>query len=244
MVLGSGLGGACRRVTPIQSLAFMEIPELPATSVIGHPGRLILGRWAGKRVLVFQGRLHFYEGHSWRNVVLPIQTAFFLGVRVLLLTNAAGGIHDALAPGSLMGIRDHIEWNRPYCWRWPGPGGLGPARPSPYSPRLLEILTQAASDLAIPLRQGIYTAVTGPNYETPAEIRAMKAWGADAVGMSTTREIQAGQQLGMECAGLSFITNPAAGLSCGPISHQEVLAEAAGGMERLMNLVEQFLRLL
>jgi purine-nucleoside phosphorylase len=177
-------------------------------------------------------------------VVLPAQTAASLGAGVLLLTNAAGGIHGALAAGSLMVIRDHIEWTRPYCWRLPGPGALGGPWPSPYSPRLLQLLTEAARGLGMELHQGIYAAVTGPCYETPAEIRALKAWGADAVGMSTAREIQAGCDAGMECAALSCITNRAAGLSDGPLNHEEVLTTAAAQNERLADLLEGFLRLL
>jgi purine-nucleoside phosphorylase len=244
LVLGSGMGDVARRLGRARSVPFADVPGLGATAVAGHRGRVTLGEWAGKRVLVFEGRLHYYEGHPWRNVVLPVQTAASLGARVLLLTNAAGGIHDALAAGSLMAIRDHVEWTRPYCWRLPGPGALGGSRPSPYSPRLLRLLTQAAHGLGRELHQGIYAAVTGPCYETPAEIRALKAWGADAVGMSTAREIQAGCDAGMECAALSCITNRAAGLSDGPLNHEEVLTTAAAQNERLAGLLEGFLRLL
>jgi purine-nucleoside phosphorylase len=200
----------------------------------------VLGDWAGRRTLVFQGRLHYYEGHSWEGVVGPIHAAHALGARVLILTNAAGGIHDALVPGSLMAIRDHIEWTRPGCWKIPGPGGLGPARPSPYSPRLVELLEEAAHALGMDLLRGVYASVTGPSYETPAEIRALKAWGADAVGMSTAREAQAGYELGMECAALSCITNRAAGLAAGAIHHGEVLTTATSQIPRLVELLERF----
>src|SRR5262249_55402075 len=220
------------------------IPGFPATSVAGHRGRVTLGDWAGQRVLLFEGRLHFYEGHSWENVVLPVRLAASLGVRVLLQTNAAGGIHDALGPGSLLALRGHMEWTRPYCWREPGPGALGPPRPSPYAPRLLDVLDRAAAELRIPLQRGIYAAVTGPCYETPAEVRALKAWGADAAGMSTAREAQTGFDLGLECAAVSLITNKAAGLSAAPLDHQEVLATAVAQAERLLRLVTRFLETL
>ncbi|HYT93757.1 MAG TPA: purine-nucleoside phosphorylase, partial [Gemmataceae bacterium] len=180
VVLGSGMSDVARSMARECSVAFGDISGLESTTVSGHRGRLSLGEWGGKRVLVFEGRLHYYEGHSWDSVVLPVLTAHRLGARVLLLTNAAGGIHDALAPGSLMALRDHIEWTRPYCWRLPGPGGVGPARPSPYAPRLLSVLSEAAATLGIELHQGIYGCVTGPSYETPAEIRALRSWGADA----------------------------------------------------------------
>jgi purine-nucleoside phosphorylase len=244
LVLGSGMSHLARRVRVASRVSFADVPGLSATSVAGHRGRLALGDWLGKRVLVFEGRLHFYEGHSWEDVVVPVLTAASLGARVLVLTNAAGGIHDALAPGSLMTIREHIEWTRPYCWRLPGPGGLGPPRPSPYSPRLLDLFARAARSLGVVLHSGVYAALTGTSYETPAEIRALKVWGADAVGMSTAREIQAGYDAGLECAALSCITNRAAGLSEAPLDHEEVLATAGAQSERLADLLEGFLRLL
>jgi purine-nucleoside phosphorylase len=242
LVLGSGLGPVARRLTATHTLPFAEVPGLPAAGVAGHRGCLTLGEWVGRRVLVFEGRVHHYEGHSWREVTAPVRTAAFLGARVLVLTNAAGGIRDDLAPGSLMAIRDHIDWARPYCWRESGPGALGPPRPSLYSSRLIELLHQATARLGTPLAEGVYAQVTGPCYETPAEIRALRAWGADAVGMSTAREIQAGHDLGLECAAISCITNRAAGLSGAPLTHEEVLAGAAAQSERLAALLEEFLQ--
>ena len=241
LVLGSGMSFVAERLVQEQSVPFDAIPGLTSPSVAGHRGCLTLGVWAGRRVLVFEGRLHYYEGHSWDLVTAPVRTAAALGVRVLVLTNAAGGIHDALGPGSLMAIRDHIEWTRPYCWRLPGPGGVGPDRPPPYSLRLVELLVEAAQAQGQPLHRGIYAALTGPCYETPAEIRALKTWGADAVGMSTAREVQAGHDLGLECAAVSCITNKAAGLNGGPLNHEEVLAAAAAQSERLGDLLEAFL---
>jgi purine-nucleoside phosphorylase len=241
LVLGSGLGGAAQRLRADLSVPFGEIPGLPASSVHGHRGVLTLGEWAGRRVLLFEGRLHYYEGHPWEVVARPLQLAAGLGARVVLLTNASGGIADALGPGSLMAITDHIEWTRPNFWRHPGPGGLGPARPSPYSARLLGLLHQAATAAGVELRRGVYAAVTGPCYETPAEIRALKAWGADAVGMSTAREAQAACDAGLEVAAVSCVANRAAGLSAAPLHHEEVLAVAAAQGARLTALAEAFL---
>jgi purine-nucleoside phosphorylase len=244
IVLGSGMGPVAQRVRALHSVSFAEIPGLPAVSVHGHKGCLTLGDWAGRRVLVFEGRLHYYEGHAWETVTLPVRTAAALGARVAVMTNAAGGIAAPLSPGCLMAITDHLECNRPYWWRHPGPDGLGPARPSPYSTRLLEGLLQAAAQAGIVLHEGVYAAVTGPCYETPAEIRALKAWGADAVGMSTAREIQAGHDMGLECAAVSCITNRAAGLSGQPLNHDEVLAMAATQAEQIAQLLEGFLAVL
>lgn len=241
LVLGSGLGPVVRRLSAACSVPFAEVPGLAAPTVAGHGGRLTLGTWAGRRVLVLEGRPHFYEGHPWRDITAPVQTAAHLGARVLLLTNAAGGIHPALGPGNLMAVSDHIEWTRPYCWRLPGPGGVGPGRPSPYSPRLRQLLARAARERAVELHEGIYAAVTGPCYETPAEVRALRAWGADAVGMSTAREVQAGADVGLECAAVSCVTNRAAGLAAAAPNHDEVLTTAAAQAERLGDLIEGFL---
>ena len=171
----------------------------------------------------------------------PVRLAHQFGAPVLFLTNAAGGIGDALDAGSLMAICDHIEWTWPACWNRPGPGGLGGKRPSPYDAELVQNLHQAAASLGMQVERGVYAAVTGPCYETKAEIRALKAWGADAVGMSTAREIQMGSDLGMKCAALSCITNKAAGLSDATLNHEEVLATAKAQGERLANLIERFL---
>jgi purine-nucleoside phosphorylase len=175
-------------------------------------------------------------------VVRPIEVAASLGISVLFLTNAAGGIHNACNPGGFMAISDHLEWTRPYCWRLPGPGGIGPARPSPYSSRLADLLVQTGKELGTPIHRGIYAALTGPSYETPTEIRALRTWGADAVGMSTAREIQKGADLGLECGALSLITNKAAGLTAAPLDHEEVLTTAKAQATTLANLLEAFVR--
>jgi purine-nucleoside phosphorylase len=233
LVLGSGLGSAAR-LCGACAVPFAEVPGLPAAAVAGHRGRLALGEWAGRRVLVFEGRVHFYEGHSWRDVTAPVRTAALLGARVLLLTNAAGGIRDDLGPGSLMAVRDHIDLTRPYCWRQ--------SESSLYSPRLLDLLDEAAGAAGVVLGRGVYAMVTGPCYETPAEVRALRACGADAVGMSTAREARAACDAGLECAAVSCITNRAAGLGAGPLSHEDVLTTAAAQNERLADLLEEFLR--
>jgi len=230
-------GLIAQRVTDAVSVPFGEIPGLPAAAVHGHRGCLTLGEWACRVLLVFEGRIHYYEGHAWETVVQPLRTAVSLGARVAVLTNAAGGIADGLGPGSLMALRDHLLCNSPNWWRHPGPG----ARPSPYSPRLFDALMRSAAALGSQLGQGIYAALTGPCYETPAEIRALRAWGADAVGMSTACEIEAAHADGVECAAVSLITNHAAGLSDAPLNHEEVLATAAATAQRLGELLEHFL---
>jgi inosine/guanosine/xanthosine phosphorylase family protein len=233
LILGSGIGNAASRLQPAHQLHFSEVPGMASTTVPGHAGRITLGSWAGRRVLAFEGRLHRYEGHPWPAVLMPVQTAAELGAPLLVLTNAAGGIHEALGPGSFMVICNHIDWTRPYGWRGP--------RPSPYSPRFTQVLSAAVRPEGGDVMEGSYAAVTGPCYETPAEIRALRSCGAHAVGMSTAREAEAGHELGMEVCALSYITNRAAGLADRPLSHEEVLAGAASQAEQLAKLLERFL---
>ena len=161
---------------------------------------------------------------------------------VVLATNAAGGIHQRLGPGSLMAVHDHFRWHGPRPWLQPGPGALGPPRPSHYPPHLLRILLESGRAACGELFSGTYASLTGPCYETPAEIRALRTWGADAVGMSTAYEVETAAGLGMECAALSCITNKAAGLGDGRLDHQEVLATAARQTDRVAEIVEVFLK--
>src|SRR5262249_10053644 len=221
---------------PIASIPLAAIPGLPSSTVAGHRGIWTLGRWAGKPVLVSAGRLHYYEGHLWEVVTRPIRLAASLGARQAILTNAAGGIREDLGPGSLMPLRDHLEWNRPNPWR-------EPKSPPPYSRRLLDLVARAGADVGLTLVPGVYASVTGPTYETPAEIRALRSAGADAVGMSTTREALAGVASGMECAAISLVTNRGAGLTGERLSHEEVSTIGMASAYRLAALIEQVHRL-
>jgi purine-nucleoside phosphorylase len=238
LVLGSGMSGLGRTKQIIAEAPFNAIDGLDASTVVGHAGMMSLARWRGRSVLIFAGRLHFYEGLSWEQVVQPVRLAHSLGARILVLTNAAGGIHPDLAPGSLMVIRDHIEWTTPDCWRRLA---TQQKKPSPYSSRLRQLVHHAAGEQQ--LREAVYASVLGPCYETPAEIRALRACGADAVGMSTAREVQTAHDLGMECAAISCITNRAAGLGDGPICHEEVLTSVAAQAERLEKLLDRLVEL-
>jgi purine-nucleoside phosphorylase len=238
-ILGSGMGALARRVQNPISLSFSEIPAFATATVHGHRGSITLGTWMEKPVLMFEGRLHFYEGHTWRKVVLPIVLAKELGVIYLVLTNAAGGIHDALTPGSFMAIRDNIEWTTPNSWQQRGMGGQESAKPSPYSSRLLNFLCETAQEMGESMHVGTYAAVTGPSYETPAEIRALRSLGADAVGMSTAREAQTAFDAGLECLAISCISNRAAGLGMGEISHDDVLMNAGSRINALGRLLEK-----
>lgn len=241
IVLGSGMGPVIERLSVVGSVPFGEVPALPSAGVGGHKGCLTLGDWQGQRVLVFEGRIHFYEGHSWETARLPVRIAHALGARTLILTNAAGGIRDDLDPGCLMILRDHVTWTHPYCWRGEGEP-LGPPRPSPYAAHLRQQLHEASQRSGVDAKEGVYAQLTGPCYETPAEIRALRTWGADAVGMSTAHEAMCAHELGMECAAISGITNKAAGLSSGTLSHADVLANSKALSHRMADLLESFLR--
>ena len=224
VVLGSGLGNIATHFRELASTPFAEVPGFATTSVGGHMGRLAAGEWSGTPALVFYGRLHFYEGYIWDTVTAPVRLAAELGAKLLVLTNAAGGIHPSLEPGSLMAIRGHIAILERDAWKHCEPK-------LPYSERLLRVMR----DCDLPV--GIYAALTGPSYETPAEIRALIAMGADAVGMSTAMEAEAAVELGLEVAAISCITNRAAGLSASPLDHAEVLVNAKLAVERLGKVI-------
>lgn len=232
IVLGSGLNEITDRWPRVAEASFQELPGMPPAAVAGHRGRLSLHRVASRPVLVFQGRVHFYEGHSWESVARPVYIAAELGVRNLILTNAAGGIGSTLSPGSLMSIRGHIAAMRPNWWR-------EAATVSPYSPELSRLVHDSAS--AAVIHDGVYASVTGPSYETPAEIRALRTIGADAVGMSTVQEAEAATKHGMTVAGISCIANWAAGISPAPLSHQEVLENVRAVAGQLKQLLESLI---
>jgi purine-nucleoside phosphorylase len=238
LILGSGLGSLADGLANTIEVSFGAIPGLETPTVSGHRGSLMLGEWAGQVVLVFAGRLHAYEGQPWQRVVQPVRIASELGCECLLVTNAAGGIRGDLNAGDLVAIVNHIEWTRPDCWN-----RRASPKSAPYAPRLIAQLRHAAKQLGRSLPTGVYAQVTGPSYETPAEIRALRAWGADVVGMSTAREVKTGFDLGLECAAISLVTNKAAGLGNGPVNHDEVLATAANARLALTSLLEMFLRL-
>ena len=225
IVLGSGLGGLAGRIEDARSVSYADLPGFAAPGVPGHAGRLIAGRIAGKAVLALAGRFHVYEGHSASASAFPIRVLYALGARVLLLSNAAGGIRRTFTPGDLMIIRDHVNFtgHNPLI----GPVVPGderfPDMSEPWDPDLRRVLAESAAAVGVPVSEGVYFGLTGPSYETPAEVRMLERLGADAVGMSTVHEVIVARAMGMRVAGMSCITNLGAGLSARPITHQEVL---------------------
>jgi len=243
VVLGSGQSSVIGDLHTVASIEFAGVPGLGVPTVAGHSGKIVAGEIHGVPVLVFQGRLHFYEGHSWDKVGSPIALASQLGIETLLLTNAAGGIHPQLEPGTLMVLRDHLFLQRPNSWQKPVPQGIvgmAGTRESLYAPALVERLLSIGGQLGETLLAGVYAAVTGPCYETPVEIRALQSMNVDAVGMSTAFEAETAVSLGMQCAAISAITNRGAGLSEGVLDHHDVLHIMAGIRQRLGDLIARF----
>ncbi len=241
LVLGSGLGAFAERLSDRTAIPYGEIPHFPAsTGVVGHAGELVLGRVGKVAVAVLSGRVHFYEGHSMADVVFPARVLARLGVKAVILTNAAGGVRLTFKPGDLMVISDHINFFGHHPLIGANVDELGPRFPDMsyvYDPLLRRILKAAGRAEKIPLREGVYLGNSGPSYETPAEIRAFRRLGADAVGMSTVPEAIALRHAGVRVAGISTITNMAAGILKQPLEHLEVL-------ETTRRVGDRFVRLL
>lgn len=240
LVLGSGLGAFGDLVERARTVEYRDIEGFPVSTVPGHAGQFIFGYVGKEPVVVMRGRVHYYEGYPMEDVVLPLRVMYVLGARRLVLTNAAGGVGSHLEVGDLMLLTDHVASFVPSPLIGPNEDALGtrfPDMSQVYSLSLREKAKKAADEMNIPLKEGVYLQTTGPNYETPAEIRLYRALGADAVGMSTACEAIAARHLGMEVCGISCITNLAAGLGGGPLSHQEVQEAAdrsAGLFQRLV----------
>ncbi|MEX2546463.1 MAG: purine-nucleoside phosphorylase [Chloroflexota bacterium] len=246
IVLGSGLGGLADSLTDVVAIPFSDLPGWPAASAPGHAGKLLLGNLEAVPAICLQGRLHMYEGHSERLVVEPVLLMGRLGARTIVLTNAAGGVNIAFPAGTLMLIADHLNLTGRNPLMGPNNDALGPRFPDlvdAWSPRLRGLMKQAARDEGIALEEGVYAGLTGPTYETPAEVRMLRTLGADAVGMSTVLEAIAARWAGLEILGVSLVTNPGAGVTGEPLTHEEVLAAAAEAGPRLTALVRHFVRL-
>ena len=244
IVLGSGLGFLADEVESAVRIPYAEIPGFPQPGVAGHKGELVAGTLDGVSVLVQNGRFHLYEGHEAQVAALPVRVMATLGVRTLIVTNAAGGVRLTFRPGTLMLIADHIN----LMFRNPltGPVLEGeerfPDMSEPYDAALRALARDAAREAKIPLEEGVYAGLLGPSYETPAEIRMLQRLGADAVGMSTVPEVIAARVRGMRCLGFSTITNLATGISPAALSHQEVLDVGRQVGQALGTIVKGVLR--
>jgi purine-nucleoside phosphorylase len=226
VVLGSGLGDFAAGLQDAIEILYTGIPHWPQSGVIGHAGTLVVGRSAGRTVAALAGRVHGYEGHDWKKVTFGIRALGALGVKTVILTNAAGGINTSFSPGALMVIDDHINLMGGNPLVGPNDDRCGPRFPdmrNAYSVRLRSLADEAATAMGMTLLHGVYAGLLGPSYETPAEIRFLRTIGADAVGMSTVPEAIAARHMGLEVLGLSCITNMAADVLPQPLNHEDVL---------------------
>jgi purine nucleoside phosphorylase I, inosine and guanosine-specific len=240
VILGSGLSGILS-LSSERRRSFAEIPGFPVPTVEGHIGEVAVGELAGREILVQRGRIHYYEGYDLSDVVFPVRAYALAGVKILIVTNAAGGIRYGFFPGDLVLISDHINSLGLNPLRGPNLERLGPRFPDmsqAYDPGLRKLAREVAAELGITVKEGVYVMAPGPSYETPAEIRAFRALGADLVGMSTVPEVIAARHAGLKVLGISIVTNFAAGVSEKPLSHEEVLQvtkEKAAELGRLLS---------
>ena len=245
IILGSGLGRLVEQITDPVTIDYHDVPHFPKTTVAGHAGRLVIGLIGQTVVMAMQGRFHYYEGHDMRTVAYPTAFMKSFGVQTLVVSNAAGGINRGFAPGDLMLITDHINLfaNNPLIGL--NDERLGPRFPDmteAYSPRLMALAEQAAQGLGFEFRHGVYAGVSGPAFETAAEIRYLERGGADAVGMSTVPEVIAARYLGLDVLGISCITNMATGIAKVKHAHEDVMRIANEASERFCNVVAATVR--
>jgi purine-nucleoside phosphorylase len=244
IVLGSGLGSFADSLTDGTVIPYSEVPCFPTSSVKGHAGRLVLGMLQNTPIVAMQGRVHLYEGYAPWQVAFPARVLCSLGIGSLVLTNAAGGIRADFAPGDLMAITDHINLSGTHPLTGPNEDRLGPRFPDmsfAYDVGLRQLLSATAARLHIPLKEGVYVWLSGPSYETPAEIRFLRTIGGDAVGMSTVPEVIVAVQMGVRVVGISCITNLASGMGHEPLSHAEVGETAERVRESFTRLLTNFL---
>jgi purine-nucleoside phosphorylase len=248
IVLGSGLGAVADAIAYPVLTEYAEIPHFPQSTVVGHSGRIVAGLLGGSPVVVMQGRVHFYEGYSPAQVTFPMRVLGALGLRAVILTNAAGGIQSGYHIGQLIALADHINFmgfnplngpNEPRFGFRPGAGLRFFDMTEAYSARLRALARQAAEEDGFPLEEGVYLAVPGPSFETPAEIRAFRTLGATLVGMSTVPETIVARHMGLEVLGISCVTNLASGLGATPLSHEEVFEAGRQVEHRLARLFER-----
>ncbi len=245
VVLGSGLGAFADELTDATSIAYQDIPGFARTTVEGHAGALVIGKASGVALAAMQGRFHSYEGYSLEEVTFPIRVLKLLGVNTLVLTNAAGALNVEFVPGSLMVISDHINLLGANPLTGPNDDRFGPRFPdltSVYAPELQSVVIDEAGGMDLQMRRGVYAALSGPSYETPAEIHMVRTLGADAVGMSTVPEAIVARHMNMSVVGISCITNLAAGVSSRPIDHSQVMAIGEGVREQFTELLRRVIK--
>lgn len=246
IILGSGLGGLADKIENARRISYGDIPGFHATHVVGHKGQFIAGTLGDREVVALAGRFHMYEGHAPKVSAFPVRVVHALGCKTLFVSNAAGGIRRTFSAGDLMVIEDHLnlQFVNPLTGPVESTDTRFPDMSAPYSPRLKKALRQAAQNLGMALQAGVYVGLLGPTYETLAEVRMLERLGADATGMSTVPEVILANALGLEVAGVSLISNPAAGLSPEKLSHADVMRAAEAAGERFCALVTEYVKLI
>lgn len=247
VILGSGLGDLADKIENKIIVKYEDIPNFPKSTVKGHKGQFVIGNFMGKRVIMMQGRFHYYEGYQMSQVTLPVFIMKGLGVSSLIVTNAAGGVNTSFVPGDLMIIKDSINMSFDNPLIGKNDENIGPRFPDmlgAYSKRLIDTAAKASKKLNIELRQGVYYITTGPCYETPAEIKMMRFLGADAVGMSTVPEVITARFLSIDTLGISCITNMAAGILTKPLNHEEVIETTNRVKDKFTSLIENIIDLI
>ncbi|WP_209811571.1 purine-nucleoside phosphorylase [Ammoniphilus resinae] len=240
LILGSGLGMLADEITESTKIPYQEIPNFPVSTVVGHKGQFVFGSLKGKKVAALQGRFHYYEGYPLSVVTFPVRVMAALGVKTLIVTNAAGGVNTDFQPGDLMLITDHLNLTSQNPLIGTNDQRLGerfPDMSNAYTKDLLAIAEKVAKEQGVETRHGVYAGLSGPSYETPAEIRMLRTLGADAVGMSTVPEVIVARHNGLGVLGISCISNMAAGILSQPLSHQEVMETAEKVREKFLTLV-------
>lgn len=247
LILGSGLGDLAEQIESPVAIPYKDIPNFPVSTVEGHAGRFVSGRLAGKSVLAMQGRFHYYEGYAMRDVVFPVYVMHLLGIRTLIVTNAAGGMRKGFAPGDLMLITDHLNLTGQNPLVGVHDAELGPRFPdmsAAYDPQLIQLAKQIGSNIkgddgsALRLQEGVYSGISGPNYLPPTELSMLAKLGGDAVGMSTVGEVIAARHCGMKVLGISCITDMAIGEELEPLTHEQVVAVAEQTKPKFIRLMK------
>lgn len=245
IVLGSGLGALKNEVEAIKTLKYIDIPNFPQTTVAGHSGKLIYGRLEGKKVLMMSGRFHYYEGHDMQTITFPFRVFHLLGIKNLIVSNASGGVNPDFQVADIMIIKDHINMMPEHPLRGKNLDELGPRfvdMSEPYSRRMIALAKEVAAEEGIDAKEGVYVALQGPTFETPAEYGMVRAIGGDAVGMSTVPEVIVAKHQGMDVFGISIITDLGGPEIAFAVSHEEVLAAADKAMPNIIKLVKGLLR--
>ncbi|MDN4074635.1 MULTISPECIES: purine-nucleoside phosphorylase [Fictibacillus] len=245
LILGSGLGELADEIENPVHIDYSDIPHFPVSTVEGHAGRLVVGRLNGKTVVAMQGRFHFYEGYSMQDVTFPVRVMKGLGVKLLIVTNACGGMNPEFSAGDLMIIDDHLNMTGANPLIGPNDAELGPRFPdmsTAYTPELVQFTKETAASLGINVQQGVYAGITGPTYMTKAELRMLRTVGGDAIGMSTVPEVIVASHMGMKVIGISCITDMAIADELEPLTHEQVVAVANRTKPKFINLVKELVK--